>query len=152
MFKKFLKIVGSFFLVLIALLIGIGVWFGVSSSKYTEVAKPYLEKNMPIVASWDFEKFKPLLTPKALKEFENERGQKIYKVFSKLGKLEFFEEPSFLSAKTGATVGGGAFDTVKFSMMGYFEAGSALFTVTLAEVDGSYLIQYIGIDSDVFLD
>jgi hypothetical protein len=152
MFKKFLKIIGSFFLVLVALLIGTGIWFGISSSKYTEVAKPYLEKNMPIVASWDFEKFKPLLTPNALKEFENERGQKIYKVFSKLGKLQSFEEPNFLNAKTGATVGDGAFDTVRFSMLGHFETGDAVFTVTLAEIDESYFIQYIGVDSDVFLE
>ncbi|MFT6189242.1 MAG: hypothetical protein ACJAW8_001655 [Oleispira sp.] len=152
MLKKLLKIIGSFFLVLIALLICIGIWFAANSSKYTEIAKPYLDKNMPAVVSWDFSQFKPLLTPEALKEFENERGQKIYKMFSKLGKLKSFEEPAFLGAKTGVTVSEGTYDTVNFSMLGHFEAGDALFTVTLANAEDSYLIHYVNINSDVFLD
>lgn len=152
MFKKLLKIFGSFFLVLIVLFVCFGVWYAINSSKYTEVAQPFLEKNMPAVVSWDFEQFRPLLTPEALKEFETERGQKVYKFFSKLGALKSFEEPQFLGAKTGASVREGAYDVVNFSMLGHFEAGDALFTVTLAAEGGSYLIHYIYVNSDAFLE
>ncbi|WP_019529841.1 hypothetical protein [Dasania marina] len=152
MFKKFLKIIGSFFLVLIVIFICIGTWYAVNSSKYTEVAQPYLETNMPAVVSWDFEQLRALLTPESLKEFETERGQKVYRLFSKLGALKSFEEPQFLGAKAGATVREGAYDIVNFSMLGHFEAGDAQFTITLATEGESYLIHYININSDVFLE
>jgi hypothetical protein len=152
MFKKFLKIIGSFFLVLIVLFVCVGIWFAINSSKYTEVAQPYLEDNMPAVVSWDFEQLKPLLTPESLKEFETERGQKIYKMFSKLGALKSFGEPQFLGAKAGATVSEGAYDIVNFSMLGHFESGDANFTITLATAGDSYLIHYININSDVFIE
>lgn len=152
MLKKFLKIIGSFFLVLIIIFICVGIWFSTNSSKYTEIAQPYLEKNMPAVVSWDFEQLRPLLTPEALKEFETERGQKVYKMFSKLGTLKSFEEPQFLGSKAGATIGDGAFEVVNFTMLGHFEAGVAQVSVTLATTDDSYLIHYININSDAFLE
>ncbi len=106
---------------------------------------------MPIVASWDFERLKPLLTPESLETFETDRGQKIYKMFSKLGQLKSFDEPKFLGAKTGASVGAGAYDIVNFTMLGHFESGDALFTITLATNNDSYLIHYININSDAFI-
>jgi len=152
MFKKLLKIIGSFLLVLVVIFIGAAIWYSISSSKYEEIAKPYLEKNMPLVVSWDLDKLKPLLTPQARKTFETERGQKVYKLFSKLGKLKSFEEPQFLNAKTGVTVAEGAHDIVNFSMPGHFEKGDAVVTVTLATVGDSYQIHYIHINSDVFME
>lgn len=152
MFKKLLKIIGSFFLVLIILFLCVSIWFAVSSSKYTEIAQPYLEKNMPAVVSWDFEQLRPLLTPEALKAFEAERGRKVYKMFSKLGALKSFEEPQFLGSKAGVTIGDGAFDVVNFSLLGHFEAGDAQISVTLAASEDSYLIHYINIRSDAFLE
>lgn len=152
MFKKFLKIIGSFFLVLIIIFICVGIWFAANSSKYTEVAQPYLEKNMPAAVSWDFEQLRPLLTPEALKAFETERGQKVYKMFSKLGALKSFEEPQFLGSKAGATIGDGTFDVVNFTMLGHFEVGDAQVSVTLATSGDSYLIHYININSDAFLE
>ncbi len=152
MFKRFLKIIGSFFLVLIVILVCIGIWSAINSSKYTELAKPYIEKNMPAVVSWDFEQLRPLLTPESLKEFKTERGQKVYKYFSKLGSLKSLEEPQFLGAKTGVSVSHGAYDIVNFSILGQFEAGTAHITLTLAKSGDSYLIHYIHINSDAFLE
>jgi hypothetical protein len=136
----------------VVIFIGAAIWYGINSSKYEEVAKPYLEKNMPLVVSWAFEKLKPLLTPQALKAFETERGQKVYKLFSKLGTLKSFEEPQFLNAKTGVTATEGAHDVVNFSIPGHFEQGDAVVTVTLATAGDSYQIHYIHINSDVFME
>lgn len=152
MFKKVLIVIGSFFLVLIITFICIGIWFAHSSSKYTEVAKPYLEINIPAAVSWDFEQLRPLLTPEALEAFETDRGQKIYKMFSKLGPLQSLEEPRFLGSKTGATTKNGTFDIINFTILGHFEAGDAQVAVTLATSGDSYLIHYIHINSDAFLE
>lgn len=151
MLRKYLKIIGSFFLFVVVPLVCAGVWFGLNASKYEEIAKPYLDKNMPIVTSWDFEQLKPLLTPEALKSFETERGQKTYKMFSKLGRLKSFDEPKYLSAKTGVSVGDDAYDVLNFTMLGHFDTGDALFTITLAKDNESYLINHININSDAFM-
>ena len=152
MFKKFLKVLGSFFLVLIIIFTCVFVWFGINSSKYTEEAKPYLDSNIPVALNWDFEQLKPLLTADSLEAFETERGQKVYKMFSKLGALQSLEEPQFLNAKTGVTTQSGAFDIVNFSMLAHFESGDAQVSVTLALVDDGYKIHYLHINSDAFLE
>jgi hypothetical protein len=36
-------------------------------------------------------------------------------------------------------------------MLGHFESGDALFTITLATNNDSYLIHYININSDAFI-
>ena len=73
-------------------------------------------------------------------------------MFSKLGKLKSFEEPQFLGAKTGVSVGEGAYDIVNFTMLGHFDAGDATFTITLAKDNESYLFHYININSDAFIE
>ncbi len=151
MLKKILKIVGSFLLVLVVLLAGAGLWATVSASKYRNAAKPFLEQNMPAVVSWDFNQLRPLLTPASRAQFETERGQMIYRKLSILGALESFEEPQFLTAQSGVSTTEGVVDVLKFSMLGHFEAGDATVTVNLAKTGDSYLIRYLHIDSDVFL-
>ncbi len=152
MFTKILKIIGAFFLVLIVIVLCAAIWVAISASEYTESAKPYLEKNIPAIVSWDFEKLRPLLSEEALKNFETERGQKVYRMFSKLGRLVSLEEPQFVSSKSGVTFEEGSFDIVNFSILGHFEAGDALLTISLAQEDEAYSIYYININSDVFLE
>lgn len=152
MFKKFLKILGSFFLVLIILLVGGFVWFNLTSAEYVEEATPYLDENLPDALSWDYERLKPLLTPEAEEAFESERGKKVYRFFSRLGQLKSVEEPEFLAAKSGVSIGSGSYDITKFSMLGEFENGPARITVTLASVDTGYKIHYLHLSSDVFLE
>jgi len=152
MLKKLLKILGSFFLVLFILLVGGFIWFSLTSSEYIEEAKPYLDQNLPDALSWDLERLKPLLTPEAEEAFETDRGKKVYRFFSRLGQLKSFEEPEFLAAKSGVSIGTGSYDITKFSMLGEFENGPAQITVTLASVDSGYKIHYLHLNSDVFLE
>ncbi|ASJ70297.1 hypothetical protein [Granulosicoccus antarcticus] len=152
MFKKLLKIVGTAFLLLLVLAACLATWSYLSASKHTKAAEPYLTKNLPEAVSWDFENLKPLLTPKALEAFETERGQKIYELFSRLGKLKSLEESKFLRSQSGVTTSTGIYDVVIFSTLGHFESGDANITTTLSVVDGSYSIQAININSDIFLE
>ncbi|WP_319557503.1 hypothetical protein [Thiomicrorhabdus sp.] len=152
MFKKILKIVGSFFLVLIILIIAAAIWYSFKSSEYTSDAKPFLQEHMPSILSWDYQKLKPLLAESALEEFETERGQKTYRFFSKLGPLKSLGEIQFTNASSGVDINQGAYDVVTFTMPGYFESGEAQISITLTKTDSSYRVNYLQINSDVFLE
>ena len=77
MFKKVLKSIGIFLLGLVLLFVVLAIWFSITSSKHTENATPYLNKNIPLISTWDLEQLHPLLTQPALDQFETEQGQKI---------------------------------------------------------------------------
>ena len=152
MFKKILKSIGIFLLGLILLFVILAIWFSISSSKHTENATPYLNKNIPLISTWDFEQLRPLLTQPALEQFETEQGQKIFKFFSKLGKAKSFEQPEYLSSKSSITTTDGATEIVIFNMGGYFENGYATFTITLESDEYEYKIQHLKINSNVFIE
>jgi hypothetical protein len=143
---------GSIFLLIILGFFSIYIWFSISSEQYLEEASPYLDTNLPIVLNWDFEQLKPLLTTGAAEAFESERGQKVHRMFSKLGKLESIEEPQFVSASSGVSIGAGVYDVVTFSVLAHFETGQAQVSVTLVPDSDSYKIHYLQINSDAFLE
>jgi len=154
--KTVLKIIGSFVLVLAIIFVAAGIWFKTSSSKYDEVAKPFVINNINVITSWDFEKLKPLLTPKASKELDTLKGKKLFRMFSKLGTLQSHEEPMFMGAEAGAGVTTGTedgiYDVVSYSVVGHFSSGDAIILVTLTPANDTYLINYMHINSDAFLN
>jgi nitrogen fixation-related uncharacterized protein len=51
------------------------LWFGMKADRYDDTAVPYLESALSIVTSWQFEQLRPLLSPTARLEFENQKVQ-----------------------------------------------------------------------------
>jgi len=127
-------------------------WFSFKSSDYISDAEPYLQTNLPVILSWDYEKLKPLLTEGAAEAFETERGRKAYKFFSKLGSIDSLGDIQFRKAMSGAMVNQGSYEMVTFTLPGSFENGDADITVTLAKIDNSYRVHYLKINSDFFLE
>lgn len=152
MFKKLLKILGSFFLVLITLFVFFGIWFSISSSAHVEQATPYINKVIPTLTSWDYNNLEPELTEEAKVYFETEQGKKVFKYFAKLGDLSRFAPPEFAKSMSGVTIDSGSYDMVSFRVISHFEKGEALITLTLLLNDNGYKIHNININSDVFLD
>lgn len=152
MLKKVLKSIGIFLLGLILLFAILAVWLSITSSKHIETATPYLNKNVPLIATWDFEQLRPLLTQAALEQFETVQGQKIFKFFSKLGTAKSFDQPEFQNSKSSVTTQEGANEIAIFTMGGNFENGYATFTITLESDDYKYKIQHLKINSDAFIE
>ena len=152
MFKKVLKILGSFFLVSFILFAGLGVYTYVTAGNETADATPYLDEAMPVFTTWDYEQFSPYLSEGAKEAFNNENGKKLLRALSRLGEPESFESPQFLGSKVGGTVEHGSFDLVAFSILGHFSNGDAQFTITLNRENEGYSINHININSDVFIN
>lgn len=152
MFKKLLKILGSFFLVLIVLLVGVSIWFGINASKNTDIARPYFETHLPAILSWDYQRLAPLLTPSMQEQLASERGDRFLRLFAKLGTLQSYEQLQYVGANTGVSTDEGAFDLSHFTLLGHFDAGDARISIVLAKTGDQYLVHGLNIQSDVFLE
>lgn len=147
--KKFFKILGIIFAILIVVVIGLFITLESSKSDIDKTAKPYIKTNIEKIATWDYTKFDSLLTEEAKKSFQTEKGKKVLKFFSKLGKAISFEEPEFKYIQNNTNSNQ---DIIIYTVKGIFEKGDAIITLTLNYQESSYKIKNININSDVFLD
>ena len=74
-----------FFVLLLAGLVLYSFWYGMTADRYEETAIPYLESAMPKLTSWQYDQLRPLLSPAARLDFENEKLRAAYQSFSRPG-------------------------------------------------------------------
>lgn len=125
-------------------------WYGISADKYDETVIPYLDKNLPEITSWQYSRLKPLLTPQAQSEFETEAGRAAFILFTKPGTLQSVGKPQYGAKGSELSEGLGEVDLVSYSVPVEFDTGPAVFKLHLVINGDSYIIQHIGISSEVF--
>lgn len=152
MIKKIFKVIGSFFLVLLILIIAMFGWSFYSYMKYDEMAIPFINENLPLIATWDYEKYSHLFTAEAREILETEKGRKILSKFSELGALKSYDDPVYLKSESGVFAGRGAYEVFYYSIPATFEAGKANITLLLTTENDKILIYRLNIDSEVFLN
>jgi hypothetical protein len=125
-------------------------WYGISADKYDETAVPYFEKHLPDITSWKYSKLKPLLTPQAQAEFETEAGRATFLLFAQLGQFQSSGKPQYVAKGTEMSEGLGEVDLVSYTVPVLFDTGPAVIKANLVINGDSYIIQHIGISSEVF--
>jgi nitrogen fixation-related uncharacterized protein len=125
-------------------------WYGISADKYDETAVPYFEKHLPDITSWKYSKLKPLLTPQAQSEFETEVGRATFLLFTKLGQFQSSGKPQYGTKGTEFSEGLGDVDIVSYTVPVLFDTGPAVIKANLVINGDSYIIQHMGISSEVF--
>ena len=126
------------------------MWFNMNAEKYDETAIPYLNKALPKVATWNYSEFKTMLSPRALAEFEKDKGKEVYRLFTRLGRLESIGKPQYLSDKSESSSGLGEVEIVSYSVPVLFESGPAVIKILLAANGRSYFIHHLGISSEIY--
>ena len=124
--------------------------YGISADKYDETVIPYLDKNLPQITSWQYSKLKPLLTPQAQSEFETEAGRATFILFAKLGRLESIGKAKYGAKGSELSEGLGEVDLISYTVPVEFDTGPAVVKLNLVINGDSYIIQHIGISSEVF--
>jgi hypothetical protein len=124
--------------------------YGISADKYDKTVVPYFEKHLPAITSWKYSKLKPLLTPQAQSAFETEIGRNTFLLFTKLGKFQSSGKPQFGAKGVEFSEGLGDVDIVSYKVPVVFDTGPAVIKANLVINGDSYIIQHIGISSDVF--
>lgn len=126
------------------------VWYGMEADKYDETAVPYFDKHLADITSWKYSKLKPLLTPQAQKEFETEAGRAAFVLFASLGKLQSNSKPQYGAKGTELSEGLGEVDIISYTVPVVFDTGPAVIKANLVINGDSYIIQHIGISSEIF--
>jgi len=137
---------------LIAGLAVYSLWYGVKADRYDETVVPYLEQALPELASWDYARLKPLLSPEAKAEFETDEGQAVYQLFSKLGRLESSGKPEYLGDRSDESELLGDIEVLAYTVPLQFETGPAVIKLNLANNGQRYFIHHFGIHSEIFVD
>lgn len=138
---------------MIAGLVLYSLMFSIKADRYDEIAIPYLNRAIPELASWEFSRLEPLLSPQGREIFKTEQGQSIYRLFRQLGELKSFDKPQYLSEKLNENDDrAGDINLVTYSVPAEFEAGPALITLSLLVEGKTYSIYQFGIHSEIFAD
>ena len=135
---------------LIAGLVVYSSWYGLKADRYNETVVPYLESALPKLTSWQYAQLKPLLSPQAQIEFDSDEGQAVYKLFSKLGRLESIGTPEYLGDRSETSEVLGDIEVVAYQVPLQFESGPGVIKINLASDGERYYIQHFGIHSEIF--
>jgi len=150
--KKFLKAVGILVVVFIIFISGLLYWSASETDELTAEVTPFIETSMPLVTTWDVDKFKHLVSPEGLASFESEKGRRIIAYVSKVGSLKSFDKPIFVKSTSTASTSGKGRTIATFTVKARFENGDGVLTFTLVRTGSSYLILGINLSSDIFLE
>jgi len=126
------------------------IWFNMNAEKYDETVIPYLNKALPRVSTWNYSELKPMLSPRALAEFETDKGKQAYQLFTRLGNLQSMGKPQYLSSETQSSSGLGEVEIISYSVPVVFESGPAVIKILLAANGQSYFIHHLGINSEIY--
>ena len=139
-----------FISLMLAGLVLYALWFGIKADRFDETAIPYLESAMPMLTSWQYEQLKPLLSPGARLDFENEKVRSAYQAFSQLGQLRSMDRPRYIASQKGSSKELGDVDVVEYQVTLQFDSGPAVIKIKLVADGESYFVHHFGIQSEIF--
>ena len=141
-----------FFALLLAGLVLYSFWYGMKADRYEETAIPYLESVMPKLTSWQYDQLRPLLSPAARLDFENEKVRAAYQSFSRLGQYQSMEKPRYKASRAESSEALGDIELIDYQAALQFDSGPAVIKIKLVADGNSYHIQHFGFHSEIFAD
>jgi hypothetical protein len=139
-----------FIVLLLSGLVLYSIWFGIKADRYEETALPYLESAMPVLTSWQYDQLRPLLSPSARSDFENDKLRMAYESFSKLGQYQSMEKPRYTASRGGSSEELGDIEVIDYQVALQFDSGPAMAKIRLVADGQSYYIQHFGFHSEIF--
>ena len=113
---------------------------------------PDQQSALPELASWQYDRLKPLLSAEARVEFESEQGQAVYRLFSRLGRLESLGRPEYLGDRSDTIESVGDILVLAYQVPLQFESGPAVIKLNLGTDGENFFIHHFGIHSEIFAD
>ena len=139
-----------FISLLIAGLVLYALWYGIKADRYEGTAVPYLESVLPKLTSWQYAQLKPLLSPTAQLQFENQKVQEAYRLFGRLGQLKSAGKPKYMGNRSDTSEKLGDIEVIAYQVPLEFDSGPAVIKISLVADGKSYYINHFGIHSEVF--
>ena len=152
--KKFLSIVGGFFLVLVLVVAGFVGYAAYQGRGLDASSKAYVEANVPpIISTWSKDELLRRSSPQLLKII-NEKPDQLEQLFQKLSKLGAMR--TFGDVKGDATISvttqNGKVITASYMTAAKFENGDAQIAVRLIQSpSGQWQLLLFNVNSPIFL-
>ena len=151
--KKFLSIIGGFFLVLVIVVIGFVGYAAYQGRGLDASSKEYVEANVPtIISTWSKEELLKRSSPQLLKTI-NEKPEQLDQLFQKLSKLGAMQ--SFGDVKGASNVSyttqNGKVTTASYVASAKFVNGEGHITVRLIQLSGQWQFLLFNVNSPMFL-
>lgn len=151
--KKFLAIIGGFFLILVLALVSFVGYVAYEGRGLDASSKAYVEANIPaIVSTWSKEELLTRSSPQLLKAINKEPEQfdQLFQKLSKLGAIQSFGDAKG-DSNVSYTTQNGKVITAFYIVKSKFENGEARISIRLIQVSGQWQILLFHVDSDLFL-
>jgi hypothetical protein len=127
-------------------------WFGIKADRYDETAIPYLESAMPVLTSWQYDQLRPLLSPGAQLDFENEKVRAAYRSFGRLGRFQSMEKPRYMASRADSNTELGDIEIIEYQVELQFDSGPAVIKVKLVADGKSYHVRHFSFQSEIFAE
>ncbi|BFM13522.1 hypothetical protein R50072_36750 [Simiduia litorea] len=141
--------------VVLALIIILLVWAGITTSKtygkFDGVAEPYIREFLRNQSPWNYELAKPQLSFSWLEVTTDEQGDKLFKYFNKLGALKSIDSIEWQRCAKQAHTSTGKIERCDYSVSATFESDVAQIYMGLSLEEDELKIIQLQVNSNAFM-
>src|SRR5437868_13546263 len=150
--KNILIILGSIFLVLVLLLVGMGGCLVYKGTQLDKSSKEFVTESLPlIVKEWNKDELISRSSPQLLKVIEKDDAlDKLFGKLKQLGKMRFLSEPEGHANMT-MTTGDGKVISAHYVAKAEYENGNAEIKIDVIQVNGDWKYLKFYVESPIFL-
>jgi hypothetical protein len=147
--KKFFIMLGTWFVLIITVIVGSIVYSQYKTSEYDEAAVTYLERVIPELSKWDAEKTRQLMTPESLDNIPAEQFVGAINLFSRLGELRSIETPKLSEVRSEEKDQKGQDTIIEYTIDAKYANDDATITINLRYKDGHFSIYHFKLSSKI---
>jgi hypothetical protein len=149
--KKFFFMLGTWFVVVVAVIGGSFLHDRYKTSEFDDRAAPYIKEVIPEISQWDPTRTKTLMPSEVAATISDEKFSQAMNLFSKLGQLQKIDEPKFIDVHTGKQGDIGEQTIVEYDVDAEYANGDATINLKLLFRDGLFEIYNFNFSSEALL-
>jgi hypothetical protein len=149
--KKFFFLLGTWFVVIVAVIGGSFLYDRYKTSEFDDRAVPYINEVIPAISQWNPTKTKALMAPEIAATISEEKFAQTMDLFSRLGQLQSVEEPKFIDVHSGKQGDIGEQTIIEYQIDVQYANGEATINLKLLFRDGLFEIYNFNFSSEALL-
>lgn len=149
--KKFFFLLGTWFVVIVAVIGGSFLYDRYKTSEFDDRAVPYIKEVIPEISQWNPTKTKALMASEVAADISEEKFAQAMDLFSRLGRLQSVEEPKFIDVHSGKQGDIGEQTIIEYEIDVQYTNGEATINLKLLLRDGLFEIYNFNFSSEALL-
>jgi hypothetical protein len=150
--KKFFFMLGTWLVVIIAVIGGSFVYDQYKTSDFDDRAVPYIKKVVPELSQWNPARTKRLMAPEVAATISEEQFAQAMHLFSRLGSLQNLNEPKFIEVHNGEQGDVGTQTIIEYDIDAEYANGDATINLKLLFRDDLFEIYNFNFSSEALLE